>query len=114
MGVAFLYLFYLVGNYLNCFLLLLNLIAFGVFDFQNEMKAKSSITGTAEEMTSMVAQVGVGCGSSSSSSGASNDSSHHYGVCAICLDKIMLQETALVKGCEHAYWFVFALSCPYL
>jgi len=28
------------------------------------------------------------------------------GVCAICLDNIELQETALVKGCEHAYWFV--------
>lgn len=28
------------------------------------------------------------------------------GVCAICLEKIVLQETALVKGCEHAYWFV--------
>lgn len=28
---------------------------------------------------------------------------HHGGVCAICLDKIVLQETALVKGCEHAY-----------
>lgn len=25
------------------------------------------------------------------------------GVCAICLDDIELQETALVKGCEHAY-----------
>uniref|UniRef100_A0A7C8YP93 RING-type domain-containing protein n=1 Tax=Opuntia streptacantha TaxID=393608 RepID=A0A7C8YP93_OPUST len=25
------------------------------------------------------------------------------GVCAICLDNIELQETALVKGCEHAY-----------
>ncbi|KAF5188460.1 RING/U-box superfamily protein [Thalictrum thalictroides] len=25
------------------------------------------------------------------------------GVCAICLDMIPLQETALVKGCEHAY-----------
>ncbi|KAE8775352.1 hypothetical protein D1007_52131 [Hordeum vulgare] len=25
------------------------------------------------------------------------------GVCAICLDKIPLQETALVKGCDHAY-----------
>lgn len=30
----------------------------------------------------------------------------HGGICAICLDKIVLQETALVKGCEHAYWFV--------
>ncbi|KAE8735537.1 Detected protein of confused Function [Hibiscus syriacus] len=28
----------------------------------------------------------------------------HGGICAICLDKIVLQETALVKACEHAYW----------
>jgi hypothetical protein len=28
----------------------------------------------------------------------------HGAICAICLDKIALQETALVKGCEHAYW----------
>ncbi|MBA0739956.1 hypothetical protein Gogos_013181 [Gossypium gossypioides] len=28
----------------------------------------------------------------------------HSGICAICLDKIVLQETALIKGCEHAYW----------
>ncbi|KAH7560733.1 hypothetical protein ACOSQ2_017168 [Xanthoceras sorbifolium] len=27
----------------------------------------------------------------------------HGGDCAICLNKIVLQETALVKGCEHAY-----------
>lgn len=27
----------------------------------------------------------------------------HDGVCVICLDNIQLQETALVKGCEHAY-----------
>lgn len=27
----------------------------------------------------------------------------HNGVCAICLDDIELQDTALVKGCEHAY-----------
>ncbi|XP_010938563.1 uncharacterized protein [Elaeis guineensis] len=26
-----------------------------------------------------------------------------FGVCAICLEKIVLQEMALVKGCEHAY-----------
>jgi hypothetical protein len=30
-----------------------------------------------------------------------------FGFCAICLEKIAVQETALVKGCEHAYWFVF-------
>ncbi|KAL1347926.1 hypothetical protein HN51_023931 [Arachis hypogaea] len=28
---------------------------------------------------------------------------HREGLCAICLDKILLQDTALVKGCEHAY-----------
>ncbi|KAI4383700.1 hypothetical protein MLD38_009506 [Melastoma candidum] len=27
----------------------------------------------------------------------------HGGICAICLDKISLQETALVKGCDHTY-----------
>nr|DAD42756.1 TPA_asm: hypothetical protein HUJ06_000986 [Nelumbo nucifera] len=32
--------------------------------------------------------------------------SDNRGFCAICLEKIELQETALVKGCEHAYWFV--------
>ncbi|KAI4999582.1 hypothetical protein ZWY2020_004171 [Hordeum vulgare] len=26
------------------------------------------------------------------------------GVCAICLEQIPLQETALVKGCDHAYY----------
>jgi hypothetical protein len=32
-----------------------------------------------------------------------NSSANHHGFCAICLDKIVLQDTALVKGCEHAY-----------
>ncbi|EEF31476.1 protein binding protein, putative [Ricinus communis] len=32
-----------------------------------------------------------------------NPCGNHGGVCAICLDKIVLQETALIKGCEHAY-----------
>ncbi|KAL3613283.1 hypothetical protein CASFOL_030335 [Castilleja foliolosa] len=31
------------------------------------------------------------------------DTNNHHGICAICLNKIVLQETALVKGCEHAY-----------
>ncbi|KAL2507093.1 RING/U-box superfamily protein [Forsythia ovata] len=31
------------------------------------------------------------------------NSTNHHGICAICLNKIALQETALVKGCEHAY-----------
>lgn len=43
--------------------------------------------------------------------GSEND--HHHGLCAICLNKIVLQETALVKGCEHAYWFVTLLSIYY-
>ena len=31
---------------------------------------------------------------------------NHGGICAVCLNQIVLEETALVKGCEHAYWFV--------
>ncbi|KAG5253957.1 E3 ubiquitin-protein ligase RHF1A [Salix suchowensis] len=46
---------------------------------------------------------------------------NHGGICAICLDNIVLQETALVKGCEHAYcvtcilrWSTYSKnpSCP--
>ncbi|KAL7612259.1 uncharacterized protein LOC111912387 [Lactuca sativa] len=33
----------------------------------------------------------------------------HHGVCAICLNQIALQETALVKGCEHAYCVICIL-----
>ena len=45
----------------------------------------------------------------------------HGGICAICLDNIALQETALVKGCEHAYcvtcilhWVTYdkKVTCP--
>ncbi|XP_054820057.1 uncharacterized protein LOC129319050 [Prosopis cineraria] len=43
-------------------------------------------------------------------------SENHGGICAICLDKIVLQETALVKGCEHAYCVTcilqWATHCP--
>lgn len=38
----------------------------------------------------------------------------HGGVCAVCLDKIALQDTALVKGCEHAYWFVQLKSLVFM
>ncbi|CAL9111289.1 unnamed protein product, partial [Musa textilis] len=43
------------------------------------------------------------------------------GLCAICLEKIALQDMALVKGCEHAYCATCSLrrasysekpSCP--
>ncbi|KAI4305928.1 hypothetical protein L6164_029254 [Bauhinia variegata] len=46
---------------------------------------------------------------------------NHRGICAICLDNIVLQETALVKGCEHAYcvtcilrWATYSqkVTCP--
>ncbi|KZV44452.1 hypothetical protein F511_19353 [Dorcoceras hygrometricum] len=33
----------------------------------------------------------------------SMDRCYHNGDCSICLNNIVLQETALVKGCEHAY-----------
>ncbi|CAK8565348.1 unnamed protein product [Lathyrus sativus] len=45
----------------------------------------------------------------------------HGGICAICLEVIVLQETALVKGCEHAYcvtcilhWATYSkkVTCP--
>ncbi|KAD7477226.1 hypothetical protein R6Q59_007083 [Mikania micrantha] len=35
---------------------------------------------------------------------------NHHGICAICLNKIALQETALVKGCEHAYCVICILQ----
>ncbi|CAO1947280.1 unnamed protein product [Urochloa humidicola] len=38
-----------------------------------------------------------------SGSGSGGHRVEDCGVCAICLDKIALQETALVKGCDHAY-----------
>jgi len=35
----------------------------------------------------------------------------HRETYAICLYKIVLQETALVKGCEHAYCVTCILRC---
>ncbi|XP_010926978.1 uncharacterized protein [Elaeis guineensis] len=35
--------------------------------------------------------------------GGSCGTAADFGFCAICLEKIVLQEMALVKGCEHAY-----------
>lgn len=59
---------------------------------ESESQLESKEKGSEEEE-------GIGCCNNGSGSGASN----HHGVCAICLNKILLQETALVKGCEHAY-----------
>ncbi|XP_027181189.1 uncharacterized protein LOC113779701 [Coffea eugenioides] len=68
-------------------------------EMMEEEKMKGNGTYAAGEMTS------VGCESSSgvADSHFDNNSPHHDGVCAICLNHIILQETALVKGCEHAY-----------
>eukprot|EP00262_Sarcandra_glabra_P002263 TRINITY_DN1252_c0_g1_i1.p1 TRINITY_DN1252_c0_g1~~TRINITY_DN1252_c0_g1_i1.p1 ORF type:complete len:235 (+),score=37.32 TRINITY_DN1252_c0_g1_i1:258-962(+) len=41
-------------------------------------------------------QKGIDCATSS-------EMADGHGFCAICLEKIPIQETALVKGCEHAY-----------
>lgn len=33
-------------------------------------------------------------------------SGNHGGCCVIvCLNEIPLQETAMVKGCQHTYWY---------
>ncbi|KAK6144087.1 hypothetical protein DH2020_020907 [Rehmannia glutinosa] len=56
---------------------------------QNKMK------GNCTEVVEDINQ--VGCEANST------NRNNHHGVCAICLNKIVLQETALVKGCEHAY-----------
>lgn len=42
-------------------------------------------------------------GSSGVNVNVNENGNDHHGVCAICLNQIVLQETALVKGCEHAY-----------
>ncbi|CAI9094770.1 OLC1v1030564C3 [Oldenlandia corymbosa var. corymbosa] len=66
-----------------------------------EEEAKSSLVleGGGIEIVSMEPKVGSGLDSSR----VDTDNSQHYGFCAICLNTIVLQETALVKGCEHAY-----------
>lgn len=58
-------------------------------------------TDMGESSSAMVEETNQG-GSDTKSSNANS----HDGVCAICLEEIVPQETALVKGCEHAYWFV--------
>lgn len=75
-------------------------------DFQSELEEedRSIVANEAEAGEILLVEPKVGLGIESSS--ANNDSTHHYGFCAICLNTIVLQETALVKGCEHAYWFV--------
>ncbi|KAG9153981.1 hypothetical protein Leryth_000488 [Lithospermum erythrorhizon] len=66
------------------------------FQIELELKLKSEERDGQKEEE-------IGCCKSSSDSSTNS----HHGICAICLNKIVLQETALVKGCEHSYWFVF-------
>ncbi|MQL77906.1 hypothetical protein Taro_010321 [Colocasia esculenta] len=65
--------------------------------------AAASALSLAEKVGSKGWKEEIGC----SSSGGQSEGG---GICAICLETIVLQETALVKGCEHAYWFVFSFS----
>ncbi|KAI3450032.1 hypothetical protein Pfo_006697 [Paulownia fortunei] len=58
---------------------------------QDQTDLKGNCTAAVEEINQ------GGCDTNST------NINYHHGVCAICLNKIVLQETALVKGCEHAY-----------
>ncbi|KAK6138231.1 hypothetical protein DH2020_028027 [Rehmannia glutinosa] len=58
---------------------------------QDQNKLKGNCTEVVEDINQ------IGCEANST------NRNNHHGVCAICLNKIVLQETALVKGCEHAY-----------
>ncbi|XP_027180473.1 uncharacterized protein LOC113779181 [Coffea eugenioides] len=52
-----------------------------------------------QEMRRINAKSSIVC----ESCGMNGDGLHNFGDCAICLNRMMLQETALVKGCQHAY-----------
>lgn len=58
---------------------------------ESKLKAKCSENEIKEEQSGC-------CGN-----GSVHGSSIQHGICAICFNKILLQDTALVKGCEHAY-----------
>ncbi|KAL6853881.1 hypothetical protein ACP4OV_019910 [Aristida adscensionis] len=66
------------------------------------MAAAADATGLAGVPSAL--PLGQAAGSVGGGGGAcGGDRAADCGVCAICLDKIALQETALVKGCDHAY-----------
>lgn len=64
----------------------------GNLSIQNESEVKGNCTAPPEEEIHQ-----AGCETNNI-----NNNNHHV-ICAICLDKIALLETALVKGCKHAY-----------
>ncbi|EYU35944.1 hypothetical protein ABFS82_14G222000 [Erythranthe guttata] len=61
---------------------------------EDQNKMKGNCTAAVEEINR------VECDANDTTN---NNNNNHHGICAICLNKIVLQETALVKGCEHAY-----------
>ncbi|KAG9136339.1 hypothetical protein Leryth_003911 [Lithospermum erythrorhizon] len=63
--------------------------------FLQSQQSEAELKSKSEEKNSEKGE-GIGCCESSAGS-------DHHGICAICLNRILLQETALVKGCEHAY-----------
>lgn len=67
--------------------------------------AAVDIAAAAEDLSNDLRRVGVGDQDQMRSPGDIWDLEFdsEEGVCAICLDEISLQDTALVKGCEHAY-----------
>ncbi|CAO2195915.1 unnamed protein product [Urochloa humidicola] len=65
--------------------------------------ASSSSSAAASSSSSEGFVLDKAAAAAASGSGSGGDRVADCGVCAICLDKIALQETALVKGCDHAY-----------
>ncbi|WVZ67386.1 hypothetical protein U9M48_016472 [Paspalum notatum var. saurae] len=63
------------------------------------MAASSSAEGSVAAPVTLT----LGKAEAAASGGGGDRAAADCGVCAICLDKIALQETALVKGCDHAY-----------
>ncbi|XP_022897941.1 uncharacterized protein LOC111411649 isoform X2 [Olea europaea var. sylvestris] len=58
---------------------------------QEECKMEGTCTAAPEDINQVAAETN------------NTNNTNHHGFCAICLNKIVLAETALVKGCEHAY-----------
>ncbi|CAA2999775.1 RING U-box superfamily isoform 1 [Olea europaea subsp. europaea] len=61
------------------------------FSIQGQCEMKGTCTAVPEEINHVVTETN------------NTNNTNHHGFCAICLNKIVLEETALIKGCEHAY-----------
>ncbi|CAI9781307.1 unnamed protein product [Fraxinus pennsylvanica] len=58
---------------------------------QEQCKMEGTCTAAPEDINQVMAETN------------NTNNNNHHGFCAICLNKIVLAETALIKGCEHAY-----------